>query len=230
LNGRERLTAAFGSGKPDRMPWAPLIFADTLSLYPAEIRKAGPIEFTKMIGGDILWRTNACKVRNDDLKVTHQEDADRVHVKYGTRIGSLSEIRRRTGSGAQRIQKYPVETPSDVKVLEYILNHQVAEPDYERIVRADEEVGDSGLVMVFQTASPVQSLVHVWMGLARFCSELLRHRSDLENLMALMHEKNKEIYEVMARSPARILRTCSTSARSVIARPDASLPPHAHPP
>jgi uroporphyrinogen-III decarboxylase len=204
LNGRERLTAAFEGKKPDRMPWAPIVFADTLSLYPARIRKMGPIEFTKMIGGDVLWRTNACRARNDALKVTQREDADRVHVNYRTKIGSLSEIRRRTGSGAQRIQKYPVETSSEVKILEYILDHQAAEPDHERIVRADEEVGDSGLVMVFQTASPVQSLVHVWMGLTRFCSELLRHRSDLENLMALMHEKNREIYEVMAHSPAQI--------------------------
>jgi len=205
LNGRERLTAAFGGGKPDRMPWAPLIFADTLSLYPAKIRNAGPIEFTKMVGGDVLWRTSACRIQNDALKVTQREDRSRVYVKYKTSIGSLSEIRRQTKFGAPRIEKYPVETPNDLKVLEHIMNHQVAEPDYEGILRADEEVGDSGLVMVFQTTSPVQSLTQVWMGLSGFYSHLLRHRDDLEGLMALMHERNREAYELMAESPAQIL-------------------------
>jgi len=204
LNGRERLTAVFEGKRPDRMPWAPLIFDDTLSLYPARIRNAGPIEFTKMVGGDVLWRTSACRIRNDALKVTQRGGRGRVYVKYETSIGSLSEIRRRTRFGAPRIEKYPVETAHDLKVLEHIMNHQVAEADYEGILRADEKVGDSGLVMIFQTPSPVQSLTQAWMGLAGFYSHLLRHRSDLEGLMALMHERNREAYELMAESPAQI--------------------------
>jgi uroporphyrinogen-III decarboxylase len=204
VNGRERLTAAFEGRMPDRIPWAPLIFPDTLSQYPARIRNAGPIEFTRMIGGDVLWRVPACRLRNDVLEVTRREGPDRVDVEYRTRVGSLNETRLRTEYGAQRIQKHPVKAPSDIRVLEYMLEHQVAEPGYEGITRAEEEVGDSGLVMVFQTTTPVQDLVQVWMGLVQFYRNLLRHRSDMENLMALMHEKNREIYEVMAHSPAQI--------------------------
>lgn len=205
MDGRERLTRIYRGEVADRVPWAPLIFEDTLSLYPPEIRELGPRRFTKIIGGDVLWRMSACKIENDALKVIERKDETHVYKEYRTRIGSLYEIFQKSKFGVQyRAVKRLIENLRDFKVIEYVLEHQVAKPNYESLLKVDKEVGDSGIIMVFQTTSPVQSLIQEWMGLTRFYSFLLRHAVELENLMALMHEKNKEVYEIMAESPVEV--------------------------
>jgi hypothetical protein len=204
MNGRERLSRVYNGEIADRIPWAPLIFDDTLSLYSDEIRKAGPMAFTKMIGGDVLWRMNACKVENDSLEMIVKEDATRIHKEYRTKMGSLFEVRQKTRYGEHRITKWPIETLGDVEIAAHIAEHQVVKPDYGPILSADEAIGDSGIVMIFQSTTPVQNLIQEWTGLTRFHLFLLRHRSDMESLMNIMHERNKEGYEVMAESPTEV--------------------------
>jgi len=204
MNGRKRLTSVYRGEIADRLPYAPLIFNDTLSAYPPEIQKIGPIEFTKMIGADVLWRMNACKMENDALKIIEREDEIYIYKEYRTKIGSLYEIRKKSKYGGMRIVKWPIENLNDYKLMEYILEHQVAKPDYENVLKVDEQIGDSGIVMIFQSTTPVQSLIQEWMGLTQFYAHLMRYTSDLENLMTLMHEKNKEVYKVMAESPVEV--------------------------
>jgi uroporphyrinogen-III decarboxylase len=207
MNGRERLTRVFRGKVADRIPFAPVIRADTLQLYPPEIQKRGPIEFTKMIGGDLVYRSHPCKIENDAVKVVKRgEDEKYVYAEYQTKIGNLSIIHQKHELGGlhNRIVKWPIEKPSDYRVMEHILEHQVAKPDNEGVLKADEEVGDSGILMGFQTSSPVQNLIQEWMGLVQFYNHLMKYTADLENLMALMHEKNTEVYEVMAESPVEV--------------------------
>ncbi len=201
MSGRERLTSVYRGETADRIPWAPLIFDDTLSLYPSKVREAGPMEFTRMIGGDIVWRMNACRLVNDAVRMTKREDMTRIFLGYETKVGKLSEVRRKTRFGAARTKDYPLKAADDYRVLEHILEHQSVQPDYDHLIEVDEQIGRSGIVMIFQSTSPVQSLIQFWMGATRFCSHLLRHKHDLENLMELMHEKNQEIYGAIAESP-----------------------------
>lgn len=204
MNGRERLTRVYRGEIADRIPWVPLIFEDTLSLYSDEIREAGPIAFTKMMGGDVLWRMNACRVENDSVETMVREDATHIYKEYKTKMGSLFEVRQKTRYGEHRITKWPIETLGDIEIAMHIAEHQVVKPDYEPILKADEAIGDSGMVMVFQSTTPVQNLIQEWMGLTRFHPFLLRYRSDMEGLISLMHEKNKEVYKVMAESPTEV--------------------------
>lgn len=204
VNARERLERVYRGEVANRVPWAPLVFTDTLSLYPYEIQKAGPIEFTKMIGGDVLWRTHACIIENDALGIIVREDGNHIYKEFRTKVGSLFEVRQKTQYGEYRILKWPIETLEDLQIMAHIAEHQIAKPDYGSLLKADEAVGDSGIVMVFQSTTPVQNLIQEWMGLTRFHIFLLRHQSDMESLMAIMHEKNKEVYELMAESPIEI--------------------------
>jgi uroporphyrinogen-III decarboxylase len=202
LNGRERLTATYRGEVPEEMPWAPLIYYDTLSLYPEEIREAGPIEFTRMIGGDVLWRVRSCRIESPRLEVIKREDRDRVYIRHSTAKGDLNEVHRRGGKYCvTRKEVYPVRSPEDYPILEHMYETRQMEPDYESVEKVEEVVGDSGIVMAFEVTTPVQELIQQWMGLNGFYSNMLRHKSDLENLIAAMHESNMRIYEIMAESP-----------------------------
>ncbi|MBU7004022.1 MAG: hypothetical protein HXS50_00550 [Theionarchaea archaeon] len=202
MNGRERLTTVYRGGVPEEVPWAPIIFQDTLSLYPEEVREAGPIEFTRRIGGDVLWRTESCRVEDPGLKVTRRQEGDRIHVRYSTSKGNLNEVHRIGGLyGAARKEDFPIRSPEDFEILEHIYRTRAYEPNDGSVEKLEEVVGDSGVVMAFEGTTPVQELIQGWMGLRGFHSHLLRHASDLENLMATMHESNLDRYEIMAESP-----------------------------
>jgi len=93
-------------------------------------------------------------------------------------------------------------SPEDFEILEYIYRTRAYEPNDGSVEKLEEVVGDSGVVMAFEGTTPVQELIQGWMGLRGFHSHLLRHASDLENLMATMHESNLD--KVKVGMPVRI--------------------------
>ena len=200
MNGRERLEATLRGEFAGEVPWAPLIFQDTLSHYPGKIREAGPVAFTRMIGGDVLMRVKSCRVSRPGVEVTHREDGV-LQIDYSTRHGRLRDLLRVGRYGAPRRESYPITSPDQYRILEDIVKKQKLEPDYATLEKLDTELGGSGTLMAFESTTPVQDLIQNWLGLRGFYSHLLRYRSDLENLISTMHEANTEIYGVMAESP-----------------------------
>jgi len=200
MNGRERLETTLRGEVAGEVPWAPLIFQDTLSLYPGRIREAGPVAFTRMIGGDVLMRVRSCRVSRPGVKVTRREGGV-LQIDYSTSHGSLRDVLHKGSYGAPRRESYPITSPDQYRILEEILQDQDLEPDYAKLEKLDAELGGSGTLMAFESTTPVQDLIQDWLGLRGFYSHLLRYRSDLENLISTMHEANMEIYGVMADSP-----------------------------
>ena len=79
MTGRERLLAAYTRQPTDRVPWAPIIFKETLSRHSPKEQELGPIEFTKRIGADILWRWgDFLKTSCDVERTDREEDGSRI--------------------------------------------------------------------------------------------------------------------------------------------------------
>lgn len=211
MTPRERLTLVYRGGRADRVPWAPIIDGTTLSTYPQEIIEKGIINFTREMGADVLFRGGAVSIRNPVVEVLSHSDSHFGYVEYQTKVGSLYE--KYKGS---RLVEHQIKTVEDYKIMEYILENQECVENYDAFLSADQAVGDAGIVTVGIGPSPVQRLLQFEMGVEKFCYDLFDHTQEIEDLMALMHEKDKEVYQVAAASPAEFIMLYENTSTTMI--------------
>lgn len=108
------------------------------------------------------------------------------------------------GLSSQTLE-YPVKSLEDFRILESLLEGVKVEFDEEAYERLRRRVGDKGFVTYFFPHSPLQALFLDWMGIPATIRMLRLERGRVEELMEVIHEHNWRFYEVLARSPIRIL-------------------------
>ena len=77
---------------------------------------------------------------------------------------------------------------------------------FEDFVKEDSRIGDMGIATDSSPTSPIQSVIQHLTGIEKFYTLFFtEHLAELERLMDVMHEKNLEVYRLIARSPARVV-------------------------
>ena len=76
------------------------------------------------------------------------------------------------------------------------------EPDYETFAAERKKLGDAGLALSNTGYSPLLDLQINWIGQEAFCYELADHEDALMELYWLMRKKQREVFAVIAASPA----------------------------
>ena len=211
MTGRERLTAVYHGQLADRVPWAPLVFQDTLSAYPEQVRTKGPTAFTCDIGGDVLYRGTFHCVESEPIETVEHVNGQTKMIEYRTPYGMLREVRY-----GGRIMEHRVKSPADYDALKYLCESQRFRFDEEKYRAAEREVGDSGIVTVSVLPTPVQRLVEFDMGVEGFTYQLTDHPREVEELMAAMHAKDLELYQILAASPAEFVMIYENTSTTMI--------------
>ncbi len=233
MNARERLlTVLRKSGKPDRVPWAPLIDGYYMSALPAG---KDILEAHRDIGADILERhvwtyhinmnapqdPGAMKRFSQMGEVTFEVEGVRIGLKLeahakGRLLTKTYSIpgRTLTESGLFTVHSpylpFPVEpllkSVEDLEAYEYIIKRQRFTPNYEAFSTEDARIGDDGLATDSGMTTPIQDLLQHSIGIESFYTDFfVDHLPELESLMHAMHERNLAAYEVMAQSPAEVV-------------------------
>jgi hypothetical protein len=78
-------------------------------------------------------------------------------------------------------------------------------PDYEEFSKAEEILGDDGIVIPMTPKSPLQSMLLDLMGYERFSIDYQNHRHEIDALYTLFTKKQLEMYKVIADSPAEVI-------------------------
>jgi len=211
MTGRERLTAVYHGARADRVPWAPLIMADTLATYPDEIRAPGPVAFTRAVGGDVLHRCGLCRIEHPCVQVTEHVDGQTRSTQYRTPFGTLGEVCR-----GGRIMERQIQRLADYDAFRYVWENQQFSVDEGRYTDAVAEVGDAGIVTASVGPTPVQRLLQYEMGVEGFVYHLADYPRQLEDLMAAMHAKDLELYRLVAASPAEFVMIYENTSTTMI--------------
>lgn len=211
MTPRERLTAVYHGQLADRVPWAPIISQPTLSAYSDEIQSKGVVQFTRDIGGDVLLRGSVHSTHQDGVETTQSADGETRTIEYRTPYGSLREVRR-----GPRILQRRVRSVADYDALRFICESQRFQLEEQRYWDADCDVADSGIVTASIGPTPVQQLLQFDMGVDGFAYNLADHPRELEGLMALMHAKNLELYELVTSSPAEFVMLYENTSTTMI--------------
>jgi hypothetical protein len=115
---------------------------------------------------------------------------------------------------------HPVKSLEDLRVLRAIWEAS----DYiecqgmeEAFARVERQIGDDGMYVPWLDPSPVQSLLEYEMGAANFYFLLEDHRNEVEELLAVMHAKRLQEYEILARrTPAEVVIAMENTSSTLI--------------
>ena len=180
------------------------------------------------------WRIPSCRaereLRNDGLGVvdsaevyrTHSENTSteaRTYVEDGvtytrttiaTRRGELTSVTRqvaveKTESTTWRIEPM-FKGPEDYAKLEALVEDGRFSPCYDSFVAAQARMGGEAFFKTTAPGVPLHTIMYEYMGIERFAEEWAERRDAVVRLHELMAAKQRQVYEIVADSPALVVQ------------------------
>ncbi len=203
---KANVLAALRGARPERVPW---------TMYGVLLPRSDVERVARNAGLGLVSTAAICTVRHPHVEVEERwwwEGDRQMHRRtYHTPVGSVSEQLTtdfnsyNEGYESQWIVEYAIKSVRDYDVVRFMMEDAVYEADYSGLVAAQERVGDDGLVMASMGRCPLQRLSIELTGVERLAYDLHDYPEIVESLMALMAERQGEVYRLAADSPAELI-------------------------
>ena len=207
MKSRHRLLAAIRGESVDRIPWSPFL-AYYWEHLPLETQKMGQFEYFRQMGADPLLRGfhtlfqctyNNCQIRD---KLVGKEN----FRSFETPVGTLTERSVLSATGnTWFLVDHPVKTAEDFKILQYMHEHMVIEPDMERFHADLKLYGDDALMLPLlgvHCKTAFQTLVEHWVGTVDLTYALYDEPAVVEECLAVMQARDEETVRISVNSEA----------------------------
>ncbi len=136
--------------------------------------------------------------------------------------GELSSLRRQVGTEKTESTSWQLEWifkgPQDYEAIEFTIRDRRHFPSYEPFLKAREQIGDEAFFKTSAPGCPLHTIMYSIMGLDNFGIEWAERRERVLALHQAMVENEREIYAIVARSPARIVQCGGNYAPEVLGK------------
>jgi len=215
MTHRERMLAVLERRPPDRIPWMPRLeiwyeAARRRGTLPERYRDLSLREIQRTFGVGDPGRGGSVLVEEmKGVEVTVAESDGGILTRYRTPVGSVSTLARQSGVLAQAgiggLQtEHMIKDVEDYRVVEYLVEHTKARPEYGSYLRYEAEIGEDGVPMVALGDCPMGTVLRDYIGWNRAFLELADHRTEVERLCQVVREHMREKVRLAAASPARL--------------------------
>ena len=140
----------------------------------------------------------------EELRRREKPEGNLTTVIEHTPVGDLVTVLEHT-SIAHHIRKYPVETPDDMKVMEWILENRRAWFDMDRYRKACDEIGDRAAPSIYIPRINIMRIMIEFMGFENGTTALYMCPKEMEHLIQTINETDDPMLEVVAQSPIEIV-------------------------
>jgi len=228
LNGQQRITAIHRRQPHDRAPLTTLVDGASRRHLDRAPREMSALDFYKFLGYDIYQFGNCGLAENEQVWLP----CDCVRRDFAERWtdlgnGCVEHIVETSRGALRRVTrnwhpvKYPVETLDDLKVLrhvwentEYAANLEGREERCRRMAKALE---GHGVYVPVVAPSALQMLLEDDVGMERFYYMLQDYPSEVEDLVALIHDRRCQEYRLVAKhDPHDACVACENTSTSYI--------------
>jgi hypothetical protein len=241
MNPRERLMAILNKEKrPDKAGWSPLIDGYYMSSFPAD---KDIIDLFRQIDADVMERhvfTWESSFRRQRTGKEQKSDYFMDFSKNGVRV--MEELKKVPKGTLQTARyeipghvltsksiytphspyipfplEYFIKSVDDIEAYIYIKKKESYSTRYQDYISEDKRIGDLGIATDSAPTSPIQEVVQHLCGIEKFYTELFTdHFSVIEKLMETMHEKNIELYKLIADSPASVVINYENTSSTLV--------------
>ncbi len=141
---------------------------------------------------------------SDQIRVEERVEGNLTTVIEHAPVGDLVSVHERT-SIARHTKKYPVVTPDDMKVMEWVLEHRRTRFDDEVYRQACAEIGDRAAPSIFIPRINIMRIMIEFMGFENGTTALFLYPREMEHLVQTINETDNAMLEVVAQSPIEIV-------------------------
>lgn len=207
---KERILSALRGQPVDRIPWCPFL-AYFFESQPPEIRKMGELAFMQSLGADPLLRGSHTLFTKHYKTVTIRERTRGITktIEYETPVGSLCETHTYTAQGdTWFLTEHPVKTEEDFKILSYLNEDMIIEPNFFDFDRDYDQIGKNALLMPLigtELKTSFQSLVEHWVGTENLVYALYDYPDVVKTCLKTMQTNATKTVEISALSRAEAL-------------------------
>ena len=118
-----------------------------------------------------------------------------------TPAGDLYSVSRPAGFTSWQVVKL-FKRPEDYKPLLFMVQDEQYEPCYDVFLKAQDDLGEDMILRPGIGLTPLHQIMIMWMGVETFAIEWLERRDEILKLYDAMVEKRRELYPLVAKSPA----------------------------
>lgn len=226
MSSRERLTAVFNDEKPDYLPWSPLIDYYFLSSWDSK-KAENIILASKELDFDLMERhvptysepfgASLEIVCKNDLKYETNRKDDKIFNRYITPKGTIEEKRVTTEKIKYGfIKKHYIENIEDLRIYKYVLENIEFESMKEKFSKRDKEIGEAGIAVPSGPLTPIQQFLQFLIGLEKTVYMLMDYPQEMKEVLNLIHEKNKECYEILLDYPSDVIIPYEDTSTTVL--------------
>jgi len=214
MTTKERICTALMGQMPDRVPF---------TIYRGIVSAEDGLDDLIAQGMGFMTSCSVHNVRHQHVEVSQEDEVldgipTRV-VRYKTPVGEIwQRSRTEPGYGSSWTMEHFVKDVKDYEVLEFIIRDAEYSPEYDAYKKAEESLGDTGIVMVWLERVPIQRLWIQYTGIERLSIDLYDNPSVVERIMEAMMDKSREIWDIVADSPAKFV-WCPDNITGVITGP-----------
>ncbi|MFQ3548190.1 MAG: uroporphyrinogen decarboxylase family protein [Armatimonadota bacterium] len=210
---RERVMAIFAGKEVDNIVYQPRLehwykICKGTNTLPDKFKDMSLLDVYDYMGCSIRSYSwfNPCLDMHytDDVKMTDITEGNITITRWETPVGSVEKHIRRSEL-ARHTEKFPIETPEDMKVVEFILRNQVWTFDYERFEKSEKELGDRAAPMLFIPRINLQRLFIDLMGFENTLYALHDDESSIRHICDVIDETDQDLIDVLCESPIPII-------------------------
>lgn len=193
---RKRVEAILHGDLPDKVP---------LTMYECMIPQCTVERQLRNDGLCIVYRTAVFATHTPNVRRTSEtfehDGVQYVRVHTETPAGTLTEVNRPAGFTSWHVERM-FKQPEDYAKLRFLVEDQRFEPRYDDFRRKQADLGEDFILRAGIAATPLHQIMIGWMGVETFAVEWLERRDEILALYRIMAQRHREIYRLVARSPA----------------------------
>lgn len=198
----ERVYSTLKGEAADRVPWL---------IYSNHLPRGGFERRMRNMGLGLDVRCRVYKSYTPNVRVESKTVGDYTYMVYRTPIGEVySKYRiglsfQFKGQGSWMVE-HPIKKLEDIDIVRFIVEDTVYEPQYDVYQQLKEELEGDGVVTVGGDYTPLMKIIVNFMGFWNFALMQMKHMDKIDELVKALDEKYVEMYSIIAKSPAKIVR------------------------
>jgi hypothetical protein len=197
MSPRERVLAALRGRPVDKVP---------LTIYEAKLPQCAVERRLRNAGLCIVNRRFSVfsTTRPNCVSESHsytEKGRARTRSVIRTPVGELSSVSEPAGFTSWTIEKF-FKSREDYKALLFMVKDEVIAPRYDAFVEAERRMGEDVILRAGVGTCPLHMIMIHWMGVEVFAEEWAERRDEILKIEAAMREKLRQVYPVVAASPA----------------------------
>jgi len=217
MTDRECTIALLEGRQPDRVPWIPRLeiwYRARLNdgAFPPGFEGLSLRDIARKMDMGFAAREGAVSRRIvQNVTITETRKGNDVLIECKTPVGTLTTTKRTSpelqfkGIGMYTVTTvFPIRKPRDYEVMNYVVENTHYEPTYDDFLRYDADVGDDCLPMIPLGMCPMHRILMEYIGYSNAFVELHDNLDLVEHLWETMRKKEREVFEVVRRSPGRL--------------------------